>query len=118
MTDNLKPEQRRRNMQNIRGRHTGPEMIVRRFLHRLGFRFRLHVPTLPGRPDIVLPRHHLVILVHGCFWHRHGCRWTPMPATREEAWLAKFDRNIERDSEVKAALETAGWRVVVIWSCE
>lgn len=118
MSDNLKPDQRRRNMQNIRGRDTKPEVVVRRLLHRRGFRFRLHVPTLPGRPDIVLPKYRTIILVHGCFWHRHGCRWTTTPATREDFWKAKFTSNVNRDRVVRELLEEAAWQVIVVWECE
>ena len=94
-------------------------MIVRRALHALGFRFRLHRRDLPGSPDIVLPRHRSVIFVHGCFWHRHaGCRRTTMPKTRAAFWQAKFDANQARDAQVEDALRRAGWWVHVIWECE
>lgn len=119
MVDNLTPEQRRKNMMRIRGKDTRPERVVRKLLHALGFRFRLHVPALPGRPDIVLPRYKAVILVHGCFWHRHpGCRWAPSPAVHEDFWEEKFRRNLQRDREVAEQLEELGWRVHVVWSCQ
>ena len=115
----LDDEARRRMMAGFRSKDSEPEMLVRRGLHRLGFRFRLHRRELPGKPDIVLPRHRTVILVHGCFWHQHlGCRDARMPRTRQDYWTAKFRRNAERDREVEAALRALGWRVEMIWECE
>jgi len=106
-------------MARVGGRNTRPEMAVRRAVHRLGFRYRLHRRDLPGSPDLVLPRLRTVIFVHGCFWHRHlGCRRTTTPKTRREFWQAKFEANLERDRRSIAALETSGWTVVVIWECE
>ena len=119
MTDKLSPERRSWNMSRIKSRNTGPELIVRSALHRLGYRFRLHRRDLPGSPDIVLPRHRTVIFVHGCFWHRHrGCRQTTTPRTRTEFWKEKFAANVERDKKKTRQLEKLGWRVVVIWGCE
>lgn len=106
-------------MAAIGPRHTLPELNVRRVAHRMGFRFRLHVKGLPGRPDIVLARHRTVILVHGCFWHRHqGCANAVMPKTRSAFWASKFEQNVARDSRTLAALRALRWRVVVIWECE
>jgi DNA mismatch endonuclease (patch repair protein) len=106
-------------MARIGQRNTAPEIAVRRILHRLGLRFRLHRRDLPGTPDIVLPRRKLAILVHGCFWHRHaGCRFAYTPKSRVEFWNAKFDRNGARDHEVENALTGLGWRVRVVWECE
>ncbi len=106
-------------MSRIRGRDTGPELRLRSLLHRAGFRFRLHAKDLPGKPDIVLPKYHTVIFVHGCFWHRHkGCRNATTPSTRAEFWQAKFDGNVDRDNRNRAALETAGWTVMTVWECE
>lgn len=106
-------------MSRIKGRNTGPEMRLRSLLHCAGFRFRLHVKDLPGKPDIVLPRYRAVIFVHGCFWHRHeGCRNATTPSTRTEFWQAKFDSNVRRDKRDRAALETAGWTVFTVWECE
>ncbi len=106
-------------MARIRPRDTAPEMAVRRTLHRLGLRFRLHRRDLPGTPDIVLPGRKLAILVHGCFWHRHaGCRFAYTPKSRVEFWKAKFERNVARDQEVEMALTDLGWRVCVVWECE
>lgn len=112
-------EQRSEVMSRIRSKDTKPEMVVRRHLHALGFRFRLHSSKLPGHPDIVLPKWHTVIFVNGCFWHRHeGCKTATMPKSNVEFWQAKFDRNVARDKKEHAALEAAGWHVIVIWECE
>jgi DNA mismatch endonuclease (patch repair protein) len=106
-------------MARIGQRDTAPEIAVRRLLHRLGIRFRLHRRDLPGTPDIVLPGRRIAVLVHGCFWHRHaGCRFAYNPKSRVDFWQAKFDRNVARDSEVRKALSDLGWRVHVVWECE
>ncbi|QOF94931.1 DNA mismatch endonuclease Vsr [Novacetimonas hansenii] len=119
MVDSISAERRSWNMSRIRGRNTGPEIRLRSLLHRAGFRFRLHVKDLPGKPDIVLPRYHTAIFVHGCFWHRHaGCRNTTMPSTRTEFWQKKFDGNVERDRCNRVALEGAGWTVITVWECD
>ncbi|WP_455957653.1 very short patch repair endonuclease [Methylorubrum aminovorans] len=111
--------QRSRNMRAVRRADTKPELIVRRALHHAGYRFRLHRADLPGRPDIVLPKHRLVIFVHGCFWHRHeGCRRATTPKTRAEFWMAKFASNVARDERSMRQLRELGWRVVVVWECE
>lgn len=105
-------------MAAIRGKDTRPERIVRSGLHRAGFRFRLHHKDLPGRPDIVLAKHRAVVLVHGCFWHGHGCVAFRLPSGPNAAfWKAKIARNRERDAEVAARLAGAGWRRLVIWEC-
>ena len=110
---------RSRNMAAIRGKDTAPELAVRRILHAMGLRFRLHRKDLPGRPDIVLPKHRTVVFVHGCFWHRHeACRYTTTPKTRQEFWQSKFAANIERDNRNRTDLLQLGWRVIVIWECE
>ena len=110
---------RSRIMAAIRGHDTAPERLVRSALHRHGLRFRLHVRDLPGRPDIVLPRHRTVILVHGCFWHRHiGCPKGTLPATNRAWWVAKLRRNRARDRRNVRDLQAAGWRVIVVWECE
>lgn len=112
-------EQRSRNMAAIRSENTKPEVRVRSALHALGFRFRLHRKDLPGRPDIVLPKHASVIFVHGCFWHCHRCKYgSVVPATRAEFWAAKRKGNVDRDRRNAAALRRLGWRVAVIWECE
>lgn len=119
MADRIDPARRSENMRRVKGKDTGPELTVRRALHAMGRRFRLHRRDLPGRPDIVLPKDELAIFVHGCFWHRHeGCSRASSPATRRDFWEAKFKRTIERDAEQTAALEALGWRVAVIWECE
>ena len=105
-------------MAGIRGKDTKPERLLRSALHAQGMRYRLHVRELPGRPDIVLPRYRTVILVHGCFWHRHsGCRFAAMPETRQEFWVEKFAATVARDKRNVEALSLAGWRVAIVWEC-
>lgn len=117
--DHLDPQRRSDNMSKVRGRDTKPEVRVRQIAHRMGLRFRLHRKDLPGKPDLVLPRHRLAVFVHGCFWHRHaGCSRASMPSTRREFWEAKFDANVARDARQQAELTSAGWRVLVVWECE
>ena len=116
--DRLTPDRRSANMARVRGKNTAPELAVRRALHRMGYRYRLHRRDLPGSPDIVLSRRRLALFVHGCFWHRHAdCRRSTTPQTRREFWEAKFAANVERDRRHVAALEAAGWRVEVLWEC-
>ena len=118
MADVLSREQRSRNMASIRGKDTRPEMILRSALHRAGLRFRLHQPSLPGRPDIVLKRHRAVIFIHGCFWHVHtGCRYAAVPTTRARFWRLKLTGNRNRDAQQVKALSAAGWRVLIVWEC-
>lgn len=116
-TDILTPEQRRLVMSRIRGKDTRPEMLVRRGLHGRGLRYRLHRKGIPGKPDMVFPRHRAVVFVHGCFWHGHGCSLFKWPKTRAAFWKSKIDRNMERDREALAALDADGWRVLVVWEC-
>lgn len=116
--DVVSRETRSRMMSGIRGVNTAPEMLVRSIAHRLGLRFRLHDRRLPGRPDLVLPRHRAVILVQGCFWHRHDCALAAMPKTRTAFWAAKFDANQRRDRRNRALLEQQGWKVLEVWECE
>jgi DNA mismatch endonuclease (patch repair protein) len=105
-------------MRGIRGKDTKPELIVRRYLHAQGFRFRIHPKNVPGKPDIVLPKYRAAILVHGCFWHRHkNCRLAYNPKSRIEFWQAKFSQNVARDKAVVGQLLESGWRVMVIWEC-
>jgi DNA mismatch endonuclease, patch repair protein len=119
MADTISVERRSWNMSRIAGRDTKPELLLRSLLHRAGFRFRLHVKDLPGKPDIVLAKYRIAIFVHGCFWHRHqGCRNATMPSTRPEFWAAKFEGNIERDARNTAVLEEAGWTVIIVWECD
>ncbi len=115
--DVLTPEQRRHNMSRIRAKNTKPELLLRRGLHRAGLRFRLHVGGLPGRPDLVFPRHGAVVLVHGCFWHGHSCNLFKMPATRPEFWAKKIQGNRLRDRSTIEILRKEGWRVLTVWEC-
>ncbi len=106
-------------MARVKGRDTAPERIVRSIVHRMGFRFRLHVRNIHGVPDIVLPRHHRVIFVHGCFWHGHKrCLRSKRPTTRLQFWNTKLDRNIERDERIRKMLRRTGWKVLTVWECE
>ena len=117
--DTITHEQRSHLMSQIRAKDTKPELVVRSFLHRNGFRFRLHVKSLPGTPDIVLPKYKTVIDVRGCFWHRHpGCSKTTTPTSNIAFWAEKFQRNIARDRRNDLALQELGWQVIVIWECQ
>ena len=119
MTDRLTPAERSAHMKRIRKRDTKPELSVRRMMHAMGFRFRLHCRDLPGTPDLVLPRHRKAIQIYGCFWHQHeGCRLARQPKSRLDYWLPKLARNVKRDDETRAALEAAGWSCCVIWECQ
>lgn len=118
MVDVVDKQARSRMMAGIRGKDTRPEIRLRKALHAIGFRFRLHEKRLPGRPDIVLPKWKVAIEVHGCFWHRHeGCRFASTPATRPEFWAEKFATNVARDRRNLEKLQEAGWRTAVIWEC-
>jgi len=108
---------RSRMMSGIKGKNTQPEILIRSGLHRLGFRYRLHEKKLPGRPDIVLPKYSAVILVHGCFWHGHDCKYFKLPSTRGEFWQSKIEGNCSRDIRNMSALIADGWRVCVVWEC-
>ncbi len=106
-------------MSRVSSKDTKPEKIVRSFLHRAGFRFRLHSPGLPGKPDLVLAKYKTAIFVHGCFWHRHpGCKRTTTPATRREFWVEKFKKNVIRDNHNYQKLKEQGWEVIVVWACK
>ncbi len=119
MTDSLTPERRSWNMSRIPGRNTVPEKLVRSLLHRMGYRFRLHRRDLPGKPDIVMPRYHTVIFVHGCFWHFHGgCKAARIPKTRSIWWQEKLTQNTARDKRHRNALRHLCWRVLTVWECE
>ena len=118
MTDVLSPTQRHRCMSAVRSKDTSIERTVRSALHRQGFRFRLHVAELPGRPDVVLPRYRRIIFVHGCFWHGHGCKKNTSPKTNRTFWSKKITANRKRDHENQIALRQSGWKVVVIWECD
>ncbi|MGV2464814.1 UNVERIFIED_CONTAM: DNA mismatch endonuclease Vsr, partial [Pseudomonas aeruginosa] len=119
MTDFLSPAERSDRMSRIRGKDTQPELALRKILHKLGLRYRLHGAALPGKPDLVFPRYRTVVFVHGCFWHRHaGCNIASTPKSNTPFWLEKFEKNIARDARVAAQLEAEGWRVLVVWECE
>ena len=116
--DTRTPEQRRRIMQSVKSKNTGPELVVRRLLHGMGYRYRLHRKDLPGKPDIVFGSRRKAIFVHGCFWHGHGCPKGRLPKSRLEYWQSKVDKNRERDCSKEKQLRSLGWNVLVIWQCE
>jgi len=116
--DRLSPKQRSALMARIRSKNTRPEMIVRRMVHKMKFRFRLHRSDLPGKPDLVFPRLRKVINVSGCFWHMHGCARCRVPSSHRRYWLAKMRRNAARDKRVRRSLRRAGWKVLVVWECQ
>lgn len=119
MPDRLNPSQRSRCMSHVRGKNTKPEILVRKGLHARGFRFRLQDRKLPGRPDIVLPKYGVAIMVNGCFWHGHkGCRYATRPKSNVAFWEAKIARNRHRDEVTEAHLEALGWHVITVWECE
>ena len=119
MADTIDPERRSENMRRIKSKGMRPELVVRRLIHSMGYRFRLHVPGLPGKPDIVLSRHKKIIEVRGCFWHQHGkCIDSHIPKTRLEYWLPKLQRNQRRDKKNIRKLKALGWNVLVVWECE
>jgi DNA mismatch endonuclease, patch repair protein len=117
MADVVDPKTRSRMMAGIRSKDTKPEMLLRRALHRTGFRYRLHASDLPGRPDIVFPARRAVIQVNGCFWHGHDCPLFKWPSSRVEFWQKKINRNKENDVKSEKALAQAGWRVLTVWEC-
>lgn len=119
MTDIFDPEKRGQIMRAVRNKHTGPERLVRATLHRMGYRFRLHVKELPGTPDIVLPRHRKVIQVQGCFWHAHpGCPRARLPEKNAAFWQQKIAKNIARDEANQQALYNLGWDLLILWTCQ
>ena len=119
MSDKLTPEKRSWNMSRIKGMDTKIEVEVRKYLFSKGYRFRKNDKRYPGKPDIVLPKYHVAIFVHGCFWHRHeGCKDATTPKTRTEFWLEKFDKNVKNDQIKQEKLRELGWKVIVIWECE
>lgn len=117
MTDVHSPESRSKNMRAIRAKNTNPELILRKLLFARGLRFRLHVNTLPGKPDIILPKYRVAILVHGCFWHGHNCYLFKLPVNRREFWRTKISQNKQRDIRDMEALQQAGWSVLCVWEC-
>lgn len=118
MADVVDKLTRSRMMAGIRGKNTKPEIVIRSALHSAGLRYRIHVPDLPGKPDLVFPKYKAVLLIHGCFWHRHpDCWWSTSPSSNSEFWTAKFDQNVLRDAKNIADLRRLGWRVAVVWEC-
>lgn len=118
MADNLTKEIRSKNMSHIRSTNSKPEEIVRKYLFSKGFRYRKNDKSLPGCPDIVLPKYHTLIFVHGCFWHKHNCGRFVWPASNTEYWTQKINRNLERDKEDYKKLTETGWKVLAVWECE
>lgn len=119
MADTVSPEKRAAIMRAVKAKNTKPELSVRKALFALGYRYRLHVEDLPGKPDLVFPKHRAVLFVHGCFWHGHDCaRGARAPKTNAAYWREKIARNKERDADHQSALAAAGWRVIVVWECE
>ncbi|MDX6806157.1 very short patch repair endonuclease [Terrihabitans rhizophilus] len=118
--DTLEPTERSRRMSLVRSKNTAPEMLVRHLVHGMGYRYRLHTCELPGSPDLVFPRRHKAIFVHGCFWHRHGdpaCKLARLPKTKLDFWLPKLERNRARDQENQDHLGALGWDVLIVWEC-
>lgn len=118
MADRVSKEVRSRNMAAIKGANTKPEELVRKYLFSKGFRYRKNVRSLPGSPDVVLPKYKTVIFVNGCFWHMHDCKWFKWPKSNSDFWREKITKNIERDARNKEALEKDGWQVLTVWECE
>ena len=117
--DIVSPEKRSQMMAGIKGKNTRPEMLVRRLVHGMGYRYRLHRNDLPGSPDLVFPRLRKVIFLHGCFWHRHhGCRFAYTPKSNIQFWLQKLESNTQRDARALKSLDGPGWDVLVVWECE
>jgi DNA mismatch endonuclease, patch repair protein len=119
VTDIVDAATRSRMMAGIRSKNTKPELIVRRYLHRMGFRFRLHAADLPGKPDLLMPKYKTAIFVHGCFWHQHAdCKYASIPKSNSKFWMEKLTANVERDAKIAAHLEALHWSTIVIWECE
>jgi DNA mismatch endonuclease (patch repair protein) len=118
MADRVTAAVRSKIMRSVKSRDTGPELALRKALHRLGYRYRTHESSLPGRPDLVFPRYRCAIFVHGCFWHGHSCRWGAAPKSRPEFWGPKIARNRRRDRRNLRALRLLGWRTLVVWQCQ
>lgn len=119
MADTLTPAQRSERMSRVRGKNTAPEMKLRRLIHGIGYRYRLHVGDLPGKPDLVFPSRHAVIFMHGCFWHRHAnCKLARLPKSKLDFWETKLEENRQRDLRYRERLMAMGWRVLIVWECE
>ena len=117
MTDTVSPEKRSDVMSRVGSKDTKPELLIRKGLHSLGFRYRLHVKDLPGKPDLVFPRYKSVLQINGCFWHGHSCHLCRLPKSNKEYWTGKIARNIERDISNRQSLYDEGWRVLTVWEC-
>jgi DNA mismatch endonuclease (patch repair protein) len=118
MADRVSAKQRSKIMASVGTRDTGPELLLRKALYRLGYRYRTHYRKLPGKPDVVFPRWRKAIFIHGCFWHGHGCRWGRLPKSRLEYWRPKIAANRSRDRRAARAIRRSGWDVLVVWQCE
>jgi len=118
MGDTFDATTRSRIMALIKSKNTSPEIKVRRAIHAAGFRYQLHRKDLPGTPDLVFPRFRLIVFVHGCFWHWHGCKRSRMPSTNHDYWTAKIERNVKRDAVDRTRLDELGWQVHVVWECQ
>ena len=117
MVDIVSKTTRSKMMSNIKGKNTAPEILIRRALHKKGFRYRLHDKKLPGKPDMVFPKYKAVIQVHGCFWHKHNCHLFKWPSTRKRFWKEKISSNVERDTRNLMKLNQSGWRTLIVWEC-
>ena len=119
MSDSLTPEKRSWNMSRIRSKDTSIEIKVRKYLFSQGFRYKKNVASLPGKPDIVFPKYHAAVFIHGCFWHRHeGCRRSNIPKSKQEYWIPKLEKNVENDIKHYQQLQELGWRPIIVWECE
>lgn len=119
MADIVDPATRSRMMSGIQGKNTKPELLVRKYLHNRGLRYRLHVKNLPGKPDIVLPKYRTIVFIHGCFWHQHhNCKFATTPDNRSNFWANKLAQNVARDQYQVNALKESGWRILIVWECE
>jgi DNA mismatch endonuclease, patch repair protein len=119
MADVHTQQQRRFNMQQIKGKNTKPEILLRKFLHAQGYRYKLHDKTLPGKPDLVLPKYKTVIFIHGCFWHgHHNCKYFTIPKTRTKWWTDKINRNAANDERAMKLLRKEGWKIITVWECK
>jgi DNA mismatch endonuclease (patch repair protein) len=117
MTDVVSPEKRSQMMSGIKSKNTQPEIVLRKYLHNAGFRFRINVKDLPGKPDMVFRKYNSIIFIHGCFWHGHDCKLFKWPKTRPEFWKKKIESNISNDEKVLQTLQLTGWRVCIVWEC-